>query len=119
MVRADLRGKDEIAEARLRCCRQHEEEHDGSVEGDEREIVFRQDGAVQRELPRWPCEVCAHGEREERTDSDGDEREREVLPADGAVIGGEEGGHAAAFVRDAVRWLARCRSFDFAALRSG
>jgi hypothetical protein len=32
----------------------------------------------------------AHQEREDSADGDGDEREREVLEADDAVVGGEE-----------------------------
>ena len=84
---ADLRGEDEVAEARLRRGREHEEEHDGAVDGDQGEVVFGEDGAVERERPVGPDEVDAHQEREEGADDDGDQGEDEVLDADGAVVG--------------------------------
>ena len=46
-ARADLGGEDEVAEAGLWRRRQHEEEHDGAVDGDQGEVVFGQDGAVE------------------------------------------------------------------------
>ena len=54
---ADLRGEDEVAEACLWGSGEDEEEHDGAVDGDEGEVVFGQDGAVERSGPvgqtRW------------------------------------------------------------------
>ena len=52
MAGADLCGEDEVAEAGLGGGGEDEEEHDGAVDGDEGEIVFWEDGAVE---PEWPC----------------------------------------------------------------
>ena len=60
MARADLGGEDEVSEAALRGCGEDEEEHDGAVDGDQGEVVFGQDGAVQRERPVGPYQVDAH-----------------------------------------------------------
>ncbi len=46
--------------SRLRGDGEHEEEHQRAVDGDQREIVFGQDGAVQREDPVGPDEMDAH-----------------------------------------------------------
>jgi hypothetical protein len=42
---------------------------------------------VEPERPCGPDEVDAHQEGEEGADDDGDEREGEVLEADGVVVG--------------------------------
>ena len=84
---ADLRGEDQVAEACLRGRGEDEEEHDGAVDGDQGEVVFGEDGAVEGQRPCGPDEVDAHEEREEGADDDGDEGEGEVLDADGAVVG--------------------------------
>ena len=90
MAGADLCGEDEVAEAGLGGDGEDEEEHERAVDGDEGEVVFGQDGAVEREWPVGPDEVDAHQEREEGADGYGDEREEEVVEADGAVVGGCE-----------------------------
>ena len=46
-ARADLCGKDEVAEAGLRRDGEDEEEHQRAVHGDQREIFFGQDGPVK------------------------------------------------------------------------
>ena len=84
---ADLGGEDQVAEAGLRSGGEDEEEHDRAVDGDQGEVIFGQDRAVEREGPVGPDEMDAHQEREEGSDGDGDEREDEVLDADDAVIG--------------------------------
>jgi hypothetical protein len=68
-----------------------EEEHQRAVHGDEGEVLFGEDGAVEGKLPVGPGEVEAHGEREEGADDDGDEGDEEVAEADGAVVGGAGG----------------------------
>ena len=80
-------GEDEVAEARLRGGGEDEEEHDGAMDGDEGEIVFGEDGAVEPERPVGPDYVDSHQEREEGADRYGDEGEEEVLDAYGAVVG--------------------------------
>ena len=57
---ADLGGEDEVAEAGLRGDGEDEEEHQRAVQGDEGEVLFGQDGAVEGELPVGPGEVEAH-----------------------------------------------------------
>ncbi len=37
-----------------------------------------------------PCELGAHGEREQCAGGDGDEREQEIVDAEGAVVCGED-----------------------------
>ncbi len=44
---ADLRGEDEVAEAGLGGDGEDEEEHQGAVHGDEGEVLFGEDGAVE------------------------------------------------------------------------
>ena len=61
------------------------------MDGDEGEVVFGEDGAVEGERPVGPDEVDAHQQREEGADDDGDEGEDEVLEADGAVVGERRG----------------------------
>ena len=57
---ADLRGEDEVAEAGLRRDGEDEEEHQRAVHGDQGEVLFGEDGAVEGELPVGPREVqCA------------------------------------------------------------
>ena len=87
---ADLRRKDEVAEAGLRGGGEDEEEHDGAVDGDQGQVVFGEDGSVERKRPCGPDEVDAHQEREYGAGDDGEESEDEVLNADGAVVGGED-----------------------------
>jgi hypothetical protein len=89
---ADLGGEDEVAEAGLWRSGEDEEQHDRAVDGDQREVVFGEDGAVKRKGPIGPDQMDAHQQREEGADDDGDEREDEVLDSDGAVIGGEDAG---------------------------
>ncbi len=83
---ADLRGENQVAEAGLWRSGQDEEEHDGAVDGDQGEVVFGEDGAVEWQRPGWPDEVNAHQEREESADDDGEQGEGEVLDADSAVV---------------------------------
>jgi hypothetical protein len=104
-----LGGEDEIAEASLRGSREDEEEHDGAVDGDQGEIVFGEDGAVEPERPCGPDEVDAHQEGEESADDDGDEREGKVLEADGAVVGKARGGTRNQGIRTSVPVRFRCQ----------
>ena len=47
VVRADLCGEDQVAEAGLGCDGEDEEEHQRAVHGDEGEVLFGKDGAVE------------------------------------------------------------------------
>lgn len=90
MTGADLRGEYKVAEACLRGGGQDEEEHDGAVNGDQGEVVFGQNGAVERKWPCGPDEVDSHEERKDGAYGHGEQGEGEVLEADDAVVGGEE-----------------------------
>ena len=89
-ARADLCRKNEIGESALRRSGQYEEDHEGAVHGDQREVFLRQHGAVQRPMDAGPGELRAHGEREQSAGGDSDEREQEIVDADGAVVRGED-----------------------------
>ena len=86
-ARADLCGEDEVAEAGLRRGGQDEEEHQRAVHGDQGEVLFGQDGAVEREAPVGPDEMDAHQPGEEGSGDDGDRGEDEIVEADVAVVG--------------------------------
>ena len=85
-------GRIEVAEAGLRGSRQDEEEHDGAMEGDESEVIFGQDSAVERERPVGPDKVDSHQQRQEGADGYGSKCEDEVLDSDDAVVGAKEKG---------------------------
>jgi hypothetical protein len=87
---AELAGQDEIAEASLGRRGEHEEDHQGAVEGDQSEVVFGQDGAVEGDRKIGPDQVDAHQQREHRADGDGEDGEQKILDADDVVVGGEE-----------------------------
>ncbi len=87
---AELAGQDEVAEASLGRGGEHEEDHQGAVEGDQREVVLGQDGAVEGDREVGPDQVDAHQQREHGADGDGDDGEQEVLEADDVVVGGED-----------------------------
>jgi len=84
---ANLGGENEVAEARLWSDGEDEEQHERTVHGDDCEVLFREDGAVERELPVGPCEMHPHGKREQRADDDRQERDEEIAEAYGAVVG--------------------------------
>ena len=90
MAGADLAGKDEVAEAGLRGSGEDVEDHQGAMEGNQSEIVFGEDGAVEGQSDVRPGEVETHQKRENGADGDGDQGKNEVLTADGAVVGGED-----------------------------
>ena len=57
------------------------------MDGDQGEVVFGENGGTKRQIR--PDEMDAHQEREEGAEDNGDQREGEVLDADGAVVGEE------------------------------
>ena len=70
---ANLQRHDERAEAGLRGERHDEEEHEGAVQGDEREVVLWLEGAEEGECVIRPDKVGAHGERHQGSDGDSGE----------------------------------------------
>ena len=78
-------GRMRLPKAGLRRRGEDEEQHQGAVEGDEGEVLFREDGSRKGEVR--VNEVEAHQEGHDGPDGYGDEGEQEVLAAYGAVVG--------------------------------
>ena len=88
-------GQDEIGEGALGHDGEDEENHQRAVHGDEGEVVFGLDGAVEGQREVGPGAVDAHQEREQGAGDYGDEGEEEIEAREGEGFGGEDAFHRA------------------------
>jgi len=85
---ADLNRQEVVSEAGLRRGGEHHKDHDGAVHGEQRQILFRQNGAARHEgkLEVGPGQVDTHEEGKRHAHEDAEEREQNVLNSDDLMI---------------------------------
>ena len=89
-IGADLCGKNQVAEAGLRGHGHDEKQHHRAVHRDQGEVLRREDGAVQGQLPGRPGKVQAHDQRENRAQCEGHGGNQEVTEPYAAVVCGKD-----------------------------
>jgi len=87
---ADLNREKIISETALRRGGKHEEHHDGSVHGEEAQIVLWLDLTDEGQDSGGPNQVNAHQKRKEHADKHSDEREKVILQTNDFVIETED-----------------------------
>ena len=96
MLRAELTGQHQVAESVHRRERQHEKDHDGAVQREQREIELRSHHAALRRMrpqdaKQTDClrrihQVKPHDERQQNTQDHGPQRKPEIQLRDRLVM---------------------------------